>query len=95
MTVKGFFEEYGFKGKPDVRVANDAHYKDSDEPVQYIKLPKPVQNFNCMILSKNAVNLCKEDPKAFRNLETSYDETYGWHAQVQDSSAKSDLNFEW
>ena len=95
MTVKEFFQENGFQSKPDIRVSNTQCYQGTDESVQYIRLPKAVQGFNFMIISRNALKQCKEDPKALKDLETSYDETYGWHAQVQDSSAKSDLNFEW
>ena len=95
MTVKEFFQENGLQGKPDIRVSNKECYQGSDEHVQYIRLPKAVKSFNFMVISRNALKKCKEDPKVLKNLETSYDETYGWHAQVSDSSAKSDLNFEW
>lgn len=94
MTVKEFFKENGFQGKPDIRVSTKC-YEGSDENVQYIRLPKAVQGFNFMVLSQNAIENCKEDPKVLKDLETSYDETYGWHAQMPDLSKKSDLNFEW
>lgn len=95
MTVFEFYSDNKFTSEPDIRHSKTQFYKESDIPVHYVKLPRPVQNFNFMTLSKNALEACQEDPDALMNLETSFDETYGWKAQVPDSSPKAELKFNW
>ena len=94
MTVEEFFNANGLS-KIDMR-ESDSCYKDSnnemtDVPIQYLRLEKPVEGFNFMTMSLNAVKACTEDPDAGMDLEVTLDEDYGWKIQVPDSSKKSSL----
>jgi hypothetical protein len=94
MTLRDFYREHGFNSKPDIRVSQQC-YENSSENIQYIRLPKPVDGFNFCIISENGVKKAREDKANLKELEMSYDSEYGWHAQLPDTSEKSDLEFDW
>ena len=94
MTLKEFFKDNGFTGKPDIR-KSESCYEGSDENIRYIRLPKDVDGFNFMVISENGYAKAREDKKNLAELDVVYDEEYGWHAQLPDSTEADDLDFDW
>ena len=98
MTVKEFFQTNGIAGKPEVHFA-DTCYKDAagqltDTTIQYVRLPKPVEGFNFMTLSLNAVKAKTENKSAWKKLDVVFDE-YGWKIQMPDSNPICTEEIDW
>lgn len=94
MTLKQWFQEHGFTGKPDIRESENC-YRNSDTNINFIRLPKEVNGFNFMIISENLLADSRADKSALKEGDVVYDEEFGWHVQRQDSTKASDLEFDW
>ena len=99
MTLKEFFavnklsmKDITFKESPSTY--KDAEGKDTGEIIQYWRLSKPVEGFNFMTLSLNAVKAFRDNPKAGKDLEVSLTDDYGWKIQVADSNPNSHMKFD-
>ena len=94
MTLKEFFSNHGWTGKPDLR-ESESCYADSDININYIRLPEEVRGFNYMIISQNLLADARSDKNALKEGEVVYDDEFGWHCQRPDTTKASDLEFDW
>lgn len=86
MLVKDFFQKHNFSFNPKALRRSPKTYENSDTSQMYYKLPEYVDGFCFMTFSCNAVEALQSEEISVKDLEVSYDQEYGWKAQLPDST---------
>ena len=75
------------------RFYTDGNLEETDMPIQYITLPKPVEHFDVCFLSYNAAKAISNEELKYSDLEIAFDDEAGWKAQLPAQRQASSLKF--